>query len=861
MDEEARMVKKIIVLTGSIWLALALLGAADAQEHVYTPQITASTPITAGAKLHTYLWDVTPGRTRIHVIELDLNNPHVNLGVIPGAGLLTQKSGVSDMALNYGAVAAVNGDFFNTRGEGAPIGPMVYDGQLISSPSVLEGTYALGMDQDRTVYIEPFTFSGRVRAPDGTEFPLSGLNKSFYWEEPYGVHSHVDKLHLYSAFWGGLTRGQDAYTTPTEMLVYQGAAEEILSETAFPFPVPERKVILRADGAAARFLSEHFHVGDPVDIQYQMTPERNWAWVIGGHALLVDQGQTVAYTKDASSLDGWRARTAAGISRDGKTLYLVGVEKNGLSAGLGLSELAAFMQHLGVWQAVNLDGGGSATMVVRPLGDFSTVRTFAPEQGNERLVVNALAVYTQAPAGQEQHWVITGEQLLLVGEPSAYALKGYDEYYNPLSVSWVQWTDSSRAGDWTDNIFTARSPSTTDVTALFSGGSAALPVKIPGWEDIAAMSLSGDGRAPSAGSSHQLMLRLRLKSGEERVVPPELAQWRMQGMSGRVTAEGVLQVEDRLTDGPTAFVTAQYQGFTAPLVFMTPVRQRFDTFSTLENVLFDSYPEGLGGGLTVLPDPLTGDHLVTRLQYDLTAPAAGAMAAYARFAGDGVWLDTAVTQVTFDLYGAEGDEWLRAELVDGRGEKHRLDLANGVSWTGWKQVGFDVPDLPQPLMLRQIYVATTGSDGRKTAGSVLLDNLTLLRRAGTLPPPSNPTVELVVGQTSARVNGTAIELDSPPFIWQNRTLVPVRFLAEATGASVLWDPNTRNVTIIRGMDWIDLWLDDTTMMKNGTPVLLDVPAQLVGGRTMLPLRTLAESLQITLDWDEATQKITLQGRP
>jgi trimeric autotransporter adhesin len=135
-----------------------------------------SQPITAGAVMREYSWKTADGPGRIYVMEVDLKNPHVQVEVIPGGGKITQRLNVSAMAANTGAVAAVNGDFFNTQGEGAPVGPMITAGKLVTSPAVLTGTYALGVTADRKAYIESFSFQGNVVAPDGKEFALSGLN-------------------------------------------------------------------------------------------------------------------------------------------------------------------------------------------------------------------------------------------------------------------------------------------------------------------------------------------------------------------------------------------------------------------------------------------------------------------------------------------------------------------------------------------------------------------------------------------------------------------------------------------------------------------------------------------------------------
>lgn len=235
---------------------------------------------------------------------------------------------------------------------------------------------AWGLTGDRTAAIEQFSFSGSVTAQNGEKRNLSGLNKTFYWEETTGLHSHIGRLHLYNDLWGGTKRGMDSYVgVPAEIMVKDNQVTAVAFEGGFDSAVPEGCYIIHGDGGAADFLKENFEVGDMIQINYQYKPEQDWQMVIGGHALLVDNGQMVPYTKDLSALGGVRARTAAGISKDGKTVYIVAVEgRTSSSKGITLGNLSLLMTKLGAWKAVNLDGGGSTTLVSRPLGETERTR-------------------------------------------------------------------------------------------------------------------------------------------------------------------------------------------------------------------------------------------------------------------------------------------------------------------------------------------------------------------------------------------------------------------------------------------------------------------------------------------------------
>lgn len=89
-----------------------------------------------------------------------------------------------------------------------------------------------------------------------------------------------------------------------------------------------------------------------------------------------------------------------------------------------------------------------------------------------------------------------------------------------------------------------------------------------------------------------------------------------------------------------------------------------------------------------------------------------------------------------------------------------------------------------------------------------------------------------------------------PFSQDGRTLVPVRFVAEAFGGTVSWDADTRTVGITSGDTVVELQLDQPEMTVNGQSVALDVPAQISNERTVLPLRAVAEALGKKVFWDQ-----------
>jgi len=116
--------------------------------------------------------------------------------------------------------------------------------------------------------------------------------------------------------------------------------------------------------------------------------------------------------------------------------------------------------------------------------------------------------------------------------------------------------------------------------------------------------------------------------------------------------------------------------------------------------------------------------------------------------------------------------------------------------------------------------------------------------------------------TMIKNDETKIELDSPPVIKNSRTLLPIRAVAEALGAQVSWNEAERKVTITSTGTRIEMWIGKNLAYTNGKHVPIDpqnknVVPEIINGRTMVPVRFVAESLGATVSWNERTKTITI----
>ena|GEM_PF-1938940 len=154
----------------------------------------------------------------------------------------------------------------------------------------------------------------------------------------------------------------------------------------------------------------------------------------------------------------------------------------------------------------------------------------------------------------------------------------------------------------------------------------------------------------------------------------------------------------------------------------------------------------------------------------------------------------------------------------------------------------------------------TEASGLNNLNTTALDNLVV----STFGESAEKTeVKLTIGSKTAYINGKAETLDAAPINRNNRTMLPVRFLANAFGVSndgIKWDAETRTATLSNNDVTIVVTIDKPNMTVNGQTVELDSPAIIENNRTYLPVRAIANALGVdnaNIKWDAATSTATL----
>ncbi|QPQ32422.1 copper amine oxidase N-terminal domain-containing protein [Lysinibacillus sp. JNUCC 51] len=107
------------------------------------------------------------------------------------------------------------------------------------------------------------------------------------------------------------------------------------------------------------------------------------------------------------------------------------------------------------------------------------------------------------------------------------------------------------------------------------------------------------------------------------------------------------------------------------------------------------------------------------------------------------------------------------------------------------------------------------------------------------------------------IDGDVIQFDQGAVAINGRTLVPMRTIFEELESTVQWTAKTKTITANRGTKKITLVVGSKTATVNGQKITLDVPPQIINGRTLVPLRFISEALGAKVDWNNKTKTVSI----
>ncbi|MFE0796071.1 sporulation domain-containing protein [Streptomyces sp. alain-838] len=395
------------------------VGTFDSQSAANAERTRLRTAGHAGSAVYTG-WDGDAdarGPWHVDVLTIDPREFRGSLDASYGPDLENRET-TSDLSTRAGATAAVNAGFFvldpKAGAPGDPAGVGVYDGRLLSEP--VAGRPGLVLhDNGRRTEVTRLTWQGRV-STGATSLPLNGINRvpglirncgGTTGDAPTSLPLHdvtctnPDELVTFTPEYGsrtptgeGLEAVLDAHDRVTELRSPRGGT------------LPPGGSSVQATGRRVADLTALAHIGDRLRISTTLLDERGHRVsptsktdILNAGPELVRDGRLhvtpatdgMVHPDDPSWYYGWvhkrNPRTLAGVDAAGRTVLVTADGRSTESLGLSIGESAEVAKSLGLRDAVNLDGGGSTTMVTD-----GTVINDPSDAAGERPVGDALLI-------------------------------------------------------------------------------------------------------------------------------------------------------------------------------------------------------------------------------------------------------------------------------------------------------------------------------------------------------------------------------------------------------------------------------------------------------------------------------------
>jgi hypothetical protein len=338
------------------------------------------------------------GPFNIQVLEIDVTDPVTQIKTVLANDVLgdgfERTSAISKRKSGSGhiVVGAINGDFYGITEPTNPYGflanSMITDYEYVFGRSLTRSSFAM-RDENRPL-VDIINFSGNVYASSGEQTEITRFN----------AERQTNNLIMYNRFFGSSTRTNE-YGTEVRLEPLSGfAINEVIqflvtekSSGVGNMTFQENEYVLSGHGSAQTFLDTHIAVEDTIGVRLGTNPDKgNLSALMGGGPRLVTNGTRPASFVGVEGMSDafvntQHPRTAVGFNEDSTRVYFVTVDgrQSGFSVGMSLGELADFLISFGIAHAVNLDGGGSTTMVVH-----DQVVNSPSDPGGERSVANIL---------------------------------------------------------------------------------------------------------------------------------------------------------------------------------------------------------------------------------------------------------------------------------------------------------------------------------------------------------------------------------------------------------------------------------------------------------------------------------------
>ncbi|PKM68831.1 MAG: hypothetical protein CVU95_01715 [Firmicutes bacterium HGW-Firmicutes-2] len=688
--------------------------AVKANDTTYYEKITQK-QVTSGLTYETKAKLTSRGWVDIHVLKMDLNNPYVDLDILRSSNVFGEKLTVTSMVNQSAkAVAGVNASFFNMKENPSDIiGAEYKDGYVVLQD--LYNHYDKGVasliQTEESIFLDFFSGDVRLRNSAGLEMDLYGINKINVQVKPVifdqkAVKTTAESLRINNTY---------------KMVVMDG----VIVDHKMPMEnvaIPANGYIISMYKGLYEIYFETFKIGEQVNLSVANSMANNTIkMILSGGGKIIENGALVEkgtiLTKNTNA-----PRTAVGITQNKDYLIAMVVDGRGQSIGTTHAELGRYLLEYGAYDAIHYDGGGSSSMVSRPLGTFTSNLVNKPSDGTERKVVNALGFVSTAPAGQLESLVLVpNKNRTTVNQPITFTVLGYDEYYNPIAIDQnsVTFAVDGLRGNWNGMTYVPTVSGKGTVFVNYNGISTSTTINAI--DSYIGLTLGHKVLQIPQNGTGQFSLLATDRDGYKTAIDIKQATYTVENPSLGQFAGGVFKAGQNVG---TTKVTIGINGIEATGYIIVGDQKALVT--DFENISMTTmvYPETATGKSTLVQTQLVESSQKTSVKLDYSFKKAEmTQAVYTVFENNPIIIPSKVNSLSIQLYGNNSGLMFRGKIVDSKNVSHLITFTNGIDFTGWKKLTAAIPaEVSYPITIERLYVASVNAK-TNIQGTVYFDIL------------------------------------------------------------------------------------------------------------------------------------------
>lgn len=703
----------------------------------------------------------------LNIVTCDLNDSGSNI-VFSKAKDIEKKNEVltkqvkREIFKGNNVIAGINADMFD-MGLGFSSGAQIRDGAVITNHNgkYEEDIYPVfGIDKDKRAFISYIHMDAKLTvsstsgsgATSGgainldTSITIDSINREKFKDKLVLNDSQLNEkgkvdFSAYAA--NGAVTVVKGINEPIKLgKEYEGTIESVGFGSKGSV-IPKDGVLLCSNGTKAEWIKAHLKPGDKIKIQVNYD-RGNIAQAIGAYTYFLRNGRVLSNDEMVKAgakvgiVQAREARTAIGITADNKVIAITvdaGKPSTGISNGATLLEMANLLKSLGAVDGVGMDGGGSTQMNAKLYGESNINIITKPSDGRERALTNGILFVSNNESTYEVENILIPEDITIYKNTSyKFRATGFDTNFNPLNLSDVAinwYSDSSICKIDSSGLLTSGNIAGSGmVTAQLGRASATTKVRVV--DAVASISISDNKIVPlQTGINRQFTLSAKDSSGNPIIIDNSAAIWGVSNGIGQIDKNGFLKVVAKSGNG---VVTAKVGN--KSISAKVGIMQNSEVIDDFEHNDITRYSvNGNIGGTGSISKEYAKSGLYSykiRYNYDKTWDKKSngiinLMPTYTDKMGSDMTAyytsSLMPKRLGMWIYGDGHAPLLRADMINGEGNKITIDIVKKVDFIGWKYVDVDIPkDAPYPITLSSIYFVETNKN-LHLSGDIYFDDI------------------------------------------------------------------------------------------------------------------------------------------